>query len=103
MAFREYLTTEVGENWVDGLKTYPGVDHAFFNDTGGRYNPTQAGPGPTCWPGSSATSGADRAVDPQNPLAAWAEQQRQPALDRAHRPRGTEALRRRAGRIVGER
>jgi dienelactone hydrolase len=42
MAFREYLTTEVGENWVDGLKTYPGVDHAFFNDTGGRYNPTQA-------------------------------------------------------------
>jgi carboxymethylenebutenolidase len=24
------------------LKTYPGVDHAFFNDTGGRYDPTQA-------------------------------------------------------------
>jgi carboxymethylenebutenolidase len=24
------------------IKTYPGVDHAFFNDTGGRYNPTQA-------------------------------------------------------------
>jgi carboxymethylenebutenolidase len=24
------------------MKTYPGVDHAFFNDTGGRYDPTQA-------------------------------------------------------------
>jgi carboxymethylenebutenolidase len=24
------------------IKTYPGVDHAFFNDTGGRYDPTQA-------------------------------------------------------------
>ena len=24
------------------VKTYPGVDHAFFNDTGGRYDPTQA-------------------------------------------------------------
>jgi carboxymethylenebutenolidase len=24
------------------IKTYPGVDHAFFNDTGGRYNPDQA-------------------------------------------------------------
>jgi carboxymethylenebutenolidase len=24
------------------IKTYPGVDHAFFNDTGARYNPTQA-------------------------------------------------------------
>jgi carboxymethylenebutenolidase len=24
------------------LKTYPGVDHAFFNDTGGRYSPEQA-------------------------------------------------------------
>jgi carboxymethylenebutenolidase len=24
------------------LKTYPGVDHAFFNDTGGRYDATQA-------------------------------------------------------------
>jgi carboxymethylenebutenolidase len=23
-------------------KTYPGVDHAFFNDTGGRYSPEQA-------------------------------------------------------------
>jgi carboxymethylenebutenolidase len=23
-------------------RTYPGVDHAFFNDTGGRYNATQA-------------------------------------------------------------
>jgi len=23
-------------------RTYPGVDHAFFNDTGGRYNPVQA-------------------------------------------------------------
>jgi carboxymethylenebutenolidase len=24
------------------IKTYPGVDHAFFNDTGGRYDATQA-------------------------------------------------------------
>ena len=24
------------------MKTYPGVDHAFFNDTGGRYDATQA-------------------------------------------------------------
>jgi len=24
------------------IKTHPGVDHAFFNDTGGRYDPTQA-------------------------------------------------------------
>ncbi len=24
------------------IKTYPGVDHAFFNDTGGRYNAEQA-------------------------------------------------------------
>ena len=24
------------------IKTYPGVDHAFFNDTGGRYDSTQA-------------------------------------------------------------
>ncbi len=24
------------------MKTYPGVDHAFFNDTGGRYDSTQA-------------------------------------------------------------
>jgi carboxymethylenebutenolidase len=24
------------------IKTYPGVDHAFFNDTGGRYNEEQA-------------------------------------------------------------
>lgn len=24
------------------IKTYPGVDHAFFNDTGARYNETQA-------------------------------------------------------------
>ena len=24
------------------IKTYPGVDHAFFNDTGARYNATQA-------------------------------------------------------------
>jgi carboxymethylenebutenolidase len=24
------------------IKTYPGVDHAFFNDTGGRYSPEQA-------------------------------------------------------------
>jgi carboxymethylenebutenolidase len=24
------------------MKTYPGVDHAFFNDTGGRYDVTQA-------------------------------------------------------------
>ena len=24
------------------IKTYPGVDHAFFNDTGARYSPTQA-------------------------------------------------------------
>jgi carboxymethylenebutenolidase len=24
------------------MKTYPGVDHAFFNDTGGRYSPGQA-------------------------------------------------------------
>ncbi|MGZ8527771.1 MAG: dienelactone hydrolase family protein [Candidatus Limnocylindrales bacterium] len=24
------------------IKTYPGVDHAFFNDTGGRYSPDQA-------------------------------------------------------------
>jgi carboxymethylenebutenolidase len=24
------------------IKVYPGVDHAFFNDTGGRYNATQA-------------------------------------------------------------
>jgi carboxymethylenebutenolidase len=24
------------------LRTYPGVDHAFFNDTGGRYNAEQA-------------------------------------------------------------
>ena len=23
-------------------RTYPGVDHAFFNDTGGRYNAEQA-------------------------------------------------------------
>ena len=27
---------------VHEMKTYPGVDHAFFNDTGGRYDPTQA-------------------------------------------------------------
>lgn len=27
---------------VHEIKTYPGVDHAFFNDTGGRYDPTQA-------------------------------------------------------------
>ena len=27
---------------TDEIKTYPGVDHAFFNDTGGRYDPTQA-------------------------------------------------------------
>ncbi len=24
------------------IRTFPGVDHAFFNDTGGRYDPTQA-------------------------------------------------------------
>jgi carboxymethylenebutenolidase len=24
------------------IKVYPGVDHAFFNDTGGRYDATQA-------------------------------------------------------------
>ena len=24
------------------IRVYPGVDHAFFNDTGGRYDPTQA-------------------------------------------------------------
>jgi carboxymethylenebutenolidase len=24
------------------IKTYPGVDHAFFNDTGGRYDAAQA-------------------------------------------------------------
>jgi carboxymethylenebutenolidase len=24
------------------VKTYPGVDHAFFNDTGARYDATQA-------------------------------------------------------------
>ena len=24
------------------METYPGVDHAFFNDTGGRYDATQA-------------------------------------------------------------
>ena len=39
------------------IKTYPGVDHAFFNDTGGRYN-ARAGmrpPTPTSWPGSSDT------------------------------------------------
>ena len=24
------------------IKTYPGVDHAFFNDTGGRFDATQA-------------------------------------------------------------
>jgi carboxymethylenebutenolidase len=24
------------------MKVYPGVDHAFFNDTGGRYNAEQA-------------------------------------------------------------
>ena len=24
------------------IKTYPGVDHAFFNDTGSRHDPTQA-------------------------------------------------------------
>lgn len=27
---------------VHEIKTYPGVDHAFFNDTGARYNETQA-------------------------------------------------------------
>ena len=24
------------------IKTYPGADHGFFNDTGGRYSPEQA-------------------------------------------------------------
>jgi carboxymethylenebutenolidase len=27
---------------VHEIKTFPGVGHAFFNDTGGAYNPTQA-------------------------------------------------------------
>lgn len=27
---------------VHDLRVFPGVDHAFFNDTGGRYNPEQA-------------------------------------------------------------
>jgi len=27
---------------VHEIKVYPGVDHAFFNDTGARYNPEQA-------------------------------------------------------------
>ncbi len=27
---------------VHELRVFPGVDHAFFNDTGGRYNPEQA-------------------------------------------------------------
>jgi carboxymethylenebutenolidase len=27
---------------IHEIKTYPGVDHAFFNDTGGRYDATQA-------------------------------------------------------------
>lgn len=29
-------------NLTHEIKTYPGVDHAFFNDTGARYNETQA-------------------------------------------------------------
>jgi carboxymethylenebutenolidase len=27
---------------VHEIKVYPGVDHAFFNDTGARYNEQQA-------------------------------------------------------------
>ena len=27
---------------VAAIQTVPGVDHAFFNDTGARYDPTQA-------------------------------------------------------------
>jgi carboxymethylenebutenolidase len=38
-AFRDALAaTDVRHE----LKVYPGVDHAFHNDTGDRYNETQA-------------------------------------------------------------
>ena len=37
------------------IKVYPGVDHAFFNDTGGRYDPTQAA---AAWADATAWFGA---------------------------------------------
>jgi carboxymethylenebutenolidase len=50
------------------LRVYPGVDHAFFNDTGGRYDPTQAA---LAWDDASAwfatylrTRDATRSEDP---------------------------------------
>jgi carboxymethylenebutenolidase len=42
-ASRERAETALrAANLAHEIKVYPGVDHAFFNDTGGRYNATQA-------------------------------------------------------------
>jgi carboxymethylenebutenolidase len=42
-ASREAATTALkSAGLTHEIKTYPGVDHAFFNDTGARYDASQA-------------------------------------------------------------